>query len=172
MTKKKEMKTLDVTEMLPTKFQAKAVRQFIVRLDGIDSFLFNSIDRGCWSRDSKGKGLLVAEVHDAVSPSGEQQVREWIDCQTFFGRRRLKKKLMKEGKDKGTVLSKEQLKRLSSPYRDLTICYLDPVGTIVSEVTYTKVRLDRVGYTKLTYDSSAIVGMRLEMSYDEEILKY
>jgi len=172
-------RTLDVDEMRPTKYQPKASRHFVAKVMGIDAYLVKSFERGEWSRKGSKKRMLAVEIYDPTAPSGEQQVREWLDAQTFSGRMKLKREYKKALEKSGKKLDKNTdsyWKLCCTPYRGMVLEYLDPVGTVISEVEYTGLRLERVEFSELNYDfgkgETKFVTLRLEMSYKEELFKF
>lgn len=165
--------TLDVKKMLPEKFQPKLTRHFIVCLDGVDSFLFNSIERPTWEDEGlfgKVFGLydkkLIAVIYNPIAPSGEQQLREWMMCQSYGNRKELRRQFKKIGYDK------KKLDELTAKKRILIIKYLDPVGTVISEVRYEGVRIKKVIFSPLSYDNSEPAKLEFEMKFDKEIFEY
>lgn len=86
------MATLDVGQMLPTKFQPKLSNQFLMNIEGIDSFLVKSSGRPNptvetielpWMNSTRkiaGKtkwGDLTVALYDSIAPSTLQQVYAW-----------------------------------------------------------------------------------------------
>jgi len=49
---------------------------------------------------------------------------------------------------------------------------LDPVGTVIQLLTYEDVRIDRVDYGDLSYDSTEFSEIKLTLSYRKEKLEY
>ena len=85
--------TLSVTEMIPNKFEPKRKNRWIFAIEGIDAFLMKTAKRPDATIGEKkiqwinsyrrvaGNlewGDISVTLYDAISPSGSQQVMEWI----------------------------------------------------------------------------------------------
>lgn len=72
--------TLYANEMSITRYQPIALRHFVFCLDGVDAFLVRKVERPSFVRKAgffgKKKQHLVVWLHEAVSPSASQQVKE------------------------------------------------------------------------------------------------
>ena len=168
-----KVETLDIADYMPTKFQPKLTRHFIVCLDGVDSFLFNYFERPNWvDLGFFGKMFrlcdkkLIAEIHDSIAPSGEQQLRNWMLCQSYWGRRELRKQFKK------MEFEKSKLKEFTTKKRILVLKYVDPVGTVISKIRYEGVTIKKVIFSPLNYDDNRICKLRFEMKFDKEIFEY
>jgi hypothetical protein len=79
--------------MLPTKWHPLAKRQFLLAIEGIDSFIVKTGARPTvtteevainWMNSTRyiaGKttfGDMAVTLHDPIAPSGAQQVMEWV----------------------------------------------------------------------------------------------
>jgi hypothetical protein len=159
--------TLEISEILPVKTQNKAKRQFILAIEGIDSFLIKSTARPTvtteevainWinsTRYQAGKttfGDLAVTMHDPIAPSGAQQVMEWIRLcfESVSGR---------------------------SGYadfykRDIQIKVLDPVGTVVELWDIKGAWIKEANFGDLTYDGSDMVETSLTIRFDNFVLQF
>lgn len=87
------VETLSVTDMLPRNFEPNQSHRYILAIEGIDSYLIKTTSRPSiateeiaipWlnaTRYIAGKttfGDMSVTLHDAIAPSGAQQVMEWI----------------------------------------------------------------------------------------------
>ena len=85
--------TLSVTDMLPNKFEPKRKFRWVFAIEGIDSFLIKTAARPTFTTTEQevpfinstrylaGKTkfeTLSVTLHDAIAPSGAQQVMEWV----------------------------------------------------------------------------------------------
>lgn len=159
--------TLDVTEMLPTKFQPIAKRQFVLAMEGVDSFLVKTAARPTitteevainWINSTRyiaGKttfGTMAVTLHDAIAPSGAQQVMEWIRLcfESVTGR---------------------------SGYadfykRDIQIKMLDPVGTVVQLWDIKGAWVQEANFNDITYEGSDQTEIALTIRFDNAVLQY
>lgn len=159
--------TLDVTEMLPTKFQPIAKRQFLLAIEGVDAFLVKTAARPTitteevainWINSTRyvaGKttfGTMAVTLHDAIAPSGAQQVMEWIRLcfESVTGR---------------------------SGYadfykRDIQIKMLDPVGTVVQLWDIKGAWVQEANFNDVTYEGSDQTEIALTIRFDNAVLQY
>lgn len=159
--------TLGVEDMLPTKFQPLAKRQFLLAIEGIDAFLIKTAARPTitteevtinWINSTRyiaGKttfGTIAVTLYDAVAPSGAQQVMEWIRLcfESVSGR---------------------------SGYadfykRDIQIKMLDPVGTVVQLWDLKGAFVTEANFNELTYEGSDQVEISLTLRFDQAVLQY
>jgi len=159
--------TLDVTEMLPTKFQTIGKRHFLLAIEGIDSFLVKTGARPSisteevainWINSTRyiaGKttfGTMEVTLHDAIAPSGAQQVMEWIRLcfESVTGR---------------------------SGYadfykRDIQIKMLDPVGTVIQLWDIKGAFVTEANFNEVTYEGSDQTEISLTIRYDNAVLVY
>ena len=87
------MAILDTNEMMFTAFEPKLQNRFLMRMDGIDSYLIKKISRPTMEinpvildhinvkRKIKGKAnwaAITIDLYDPVTPSGAQAVMEWV----------------------------------------------------------------------------------------------
>lgn len=159
--------TLDVTEMLPTKFQPIAKRQFLLAIEGIDAFLVKTAARPTitteevainWINSTRyvaGKttfGTMAVTLHDAVAPSGSQQVMEWIRLcfESVTGR---------------------------SGYadfykRDIQLKMLDPLGTVIQLWDIKGAWVQEANFNDTTYEGSDQTEISLTIRFDNAVLMY
>lgn len=159
--------TLDVTEMLPTKFQNLAKRQFVLAMEGIDSFLVKTAARPSitteevainWINSTRyiaGKttfGTMQVTLHDAVAPSGAQQVMEWVRLcfESVTGR---------------------------SGYadfykRDIQLKMIDPVGTVIQLWDIKGAFITEANFNDVTYEGSDQTEIALTIRFDNCVLQY
>lgn len=159
--------TLDVTEMLPTKFQPIAKRQFVLAIEGVDSFLVKTAARPTitteevainWINSTRyiaGKttfGTMEVTLHDAIAPSGAQQVMEWIRLcfESVTGR---------------------------SGYadfykRDIQLKMLDPVGTVIQLWDIKGAWVQEANFNDVTYEGSDQTEISLTLRFDNAVLQY
>jgi hypothetical protein len=159
--------TLDVTEMLPTKFQNIAKRQFVLAIEGVDAFLVKTAARPTitteevainWINSTRylaGKttfGSMAVTLHDAIAPSGSQQVMEWIRLcfESVTGR---------------------------SGYadfykRDIQLKMLDPVGTVIQLWDIKGAWVQEANFNDVTYEGSDQTEISLTIRFDNAVLSY
>jgi len=159
--------TLDVTEMLPTKFQPIAKRQFLLAIEGVDAFLVKTAARPTitteevainWINSTRyiaGKttfGTMAVTLHDAIAPSGAQQVMEWVRLcfESVTGR---------------------------SGYadfykRDIQIKMLDPVGTVIQLWDIKGAWVQEANFNDVTYEGSDQTEIALTIRFDNAVLQY
>ena len=122
------MAVLDTNEIFFTAFEPKQQNRFLMSVDGIESFIIKGVGAITLTqgevtlnhinvyRKVKGKttwGNVQLTLHDPISPSGAQQVMEWV---------RLHHESV-TGRDGYSDFYK----------KDVTLNILGPVGDIVSE---------------------------------------
>src|SRR5574337_1162580 len=159
--------TLGVEDMLPTKFQPLAKRQFLLAIEGIDAFLIKTAARPTitteevvipWINSTRyiaGKttfGTMAVTLYDAVAPSGAQQVMEWI-------------RLCFESVS-GRAGYADFYKR------DIQVKMLDPVGTVVQLWDLKVAFVTEANFNELTYEGSDQVEISLTLRFDQAVLQY
>ena len=122
------MSVLDTNELFFTAFEPKQQNRFLMSVDGIESYIVKGVGAITLTqgevtlnhinvyRKVKGKttwGNVQLTLHDPISPSGTQQIMEWV---------RLHHESV-TGRDGYSDYYK----------KDLTLSVLGPVGDIVSE---------------------------------------
>ncbi len=139
------METLPAIEMLPTKYEPKFTNRFILDVDGIDSFIVQSVQLPKISVANDHLGYLTkleVALYDPIAPSGSQQVME-------FCKKAAKGKKISAG-----------------------IKLLDAVGTVVSHWVFTNVKPDYVDFGDLSYDTATPKLIKMSLSFDKMTLKY
>lgn len=84
---------LDVTSMLPQQFEPKRKNRWVLMIEGVDAYLIKSAARPQYTSEAielpfmnsrryiagvMKFGTMEIKLHDAIAPSGAQQVMEWI----------------------------------------------------------------------------------------------
>lgn len=159
--------TLEVTDMLPKKFEPITKRRFVFAIEGIDSFLVKAASRPTFTTEEvpinwinstryvAGKttfGELNVTLHDPISPSASQQVMEWI--RTCFE--------SVSGRSGYADFYK----------RDIQIKMLDPVGTVIQLWDIKGAFIKEANYGELTYEGSDLAEITLTIRFDNLALQY
>ncbi len=160
--------TLSVTEMIPNKFEPKRKNRWIFAIEGIDAFLIKSAARPSFNSSAQeinfinstryvaGKmkfGTLSVTLHDAIAPSGAQQVMEWI--RTHFE------------SVSGRAGYADFYKR------DCQLKMLDPVGTVIELWDIKGAQINTANFNDLDYnDDGTPVDISLELQFDNCVLQY
>lgn len=159
--------TLDVTDMLPTKFEPLSQRRFVFAIEGIDAYLIKTGARPTfeiaeiaipWINSTRyiaGKttfGTLDVTLHDAIAPSGAQQIQEWI-------------RLHFESVS-GRAGYAEFYKR------DIQIKMLDPVGNVVQLWDIKGSLIQNASFGSLDYGSDELAEISLTIRFDNCVLQY
>jgi hypothetical protein len=159
--------TLSVQDMLPNKFEPKRAYNWVLAIEGIDAFLVKSAARPSFNMGEKeidfinqkryltGKfnfDTLSVSLHDAIAPSGAQQVMEWIrnHHETVSGR---------------------------SGYadfykRDIQLKMLDPVGTVIELWDIKGAFITTANFGTLDYTSDEVMAIELTLRFDNCVLQY
>lgn len=160
--------TLDVTSMLPNKFEPKRKFRWVFALEGIDAFLLQKAARPTFTIAEKeikyinstryiaGRQTfekISLSLYDPIAPSGAQQVMEWIrtHAESVSGRA-----------------------GYADFYkRDCQIKMLDPVGTCVELWDIKGAMISSAKFGELEYDNDADPMMiELEIRFDLCVLQY
>lgn len=158
---------LGVQDMLATKFQPIAKRQFILAIEGIDAFLVKSAARPTFTTEEvainwinttryvAGKTTFSAmsvTLYDALAPSGAQQVMEWIrTCYESVSGRSGYADFYK---------------------RDIQLKMLDPMGTVIQLWDIKGAWLTEANFNEVSYDGSEQTEITLAIRYDNAILQF
>jgi hypothetical protein len=158
---------LDVSEMLPNKFEPKRKFRWVLAIEGIDAFLVKSAARPTISIEEQemhyinhtryiaGKGkfeTLSVTIYDPIAPSGAQQVMEWIRThwESVSGRA-----------------------GYADFYkRDIQLKMLDPMGTVVELWDIKGAFLTQVNYGDLDYGSQEPSDIALTIRFDNCVLQF
>lgn len=160
--------TLSVTEMIPNKFEPKRKNRWIFAIEGIDAFLMKTAKRPDATIGEKkiqwinsyrrvaGNlewGDISVTLYDAISPSGSQQVMEWIrtHAESVSGRA-----------------------GYADFYkRDCQIKLLDPVGTVVELWDIKGAQINTVQFGDLSYDGDGeIVEISMNLKFDNCVMQF
>ena len=159
--------TLSVTDMLPNKFEPKRKFRWVFKIEGIDAFLMKTAARPSYSTEEvevgfinatrylAGKtkfGELSVTLHDAIAPSGAQQVMEWI-------------RLHYE-----SVSARSGYADFYK--RDCQLKMLDPVGTVVELWDIKGCFIKAAEYGDLDYETNDMAEISLTLRFDNAVLQY
>jgi len=159
--------TLEVTDMIPNRYEPKRKFRWLLAIEGIDAFLAKTTARPQrtfeeitvdWINHKRylaGKhsfSSLKVELYDPIAPSGAQQVEEWIrlNFESVSGR---------------------------SGYadfykRDIQLKLLDPLGTVVELWDLKGAWVKDANYNDLDYASSDACLVSLDVRFDNAVLQY
>jgi hypothetical protein len=159
--------TLDVTSMIPNKFEPKRKNRWVLMIEGIDAYIIKTAARPQVTTEEvpipfinstrylAGKTTFNAmnvTLHDPIAPSGAQQVMEWIRLhfESVSGR---------------------------SGYadfykRDIQLKMLDPVGTVVELWDIKGAFITDANFNEVTYEDGNPVEIALTLRYDNCVLQY
>jgi hypothetical protein len=162
------VETLDVGDMLPTKFEPLQKRRFLLEMEGIDSYIVKTGARPKmttteikvpWMNSTRyiaGKSewqTMAVTLHDPIAPSGAQQVMEWVRL-TFES---------VSGRGGYADFYK----------RDLRLKLLDPVGTVVQLWDIKGAWIQDVDFGGLDYSQdSELAEITLTLRYDNAVLSF
>lgn len=159
--------TLDVTSMIPAKFEPKRKNRWILMVEGIDAYLIKTAGRPKITieetempfinsrRYLAGKATfdtISVTLHDPIAPSGAQQVMEWV--RTHYE--------SVSGRSGYADFYK----------RDVQLKLLDPVGTVVELWDIKGAFIKDVGFGELTYEEDKPVEITLTLRFDNAVLQY
>lgn len=159
--------TLDVTMMIPNKFEPLRKHRWVFGIEGIDSYLMKTAARPQiaqneitieWINQKRylaGKAEsqpLNVVLYDPIAPSGAQQVMEWM---------RLHHEIVS-----GRAGYADFYKR------DCEIKMLDPVGTVVQLWQLKGCFLTDSNFNELDYSAADAMEIALTIRFDTYILQY
>lgn len=159
--------TLSVTEMIPNKFEPKRSNRWIFAIEGIDAFLIKKAARPNanisdkkidWInsyRNVAGKLTwqdITVDLHDAISPSGSQQVMEWI--RTHYE------------SVSGRAGYADFYKR------DCQLKLLDPVGTVIEQWDIKGAFITTANFGDLNYESDETLQISLTLKFDNCVMQF
>lgn len=158
---------LDVTSMLPNRFEPKRKNRWVLMIEGIDAYIIKTAARPTVTTESlplpfinstrylAGKttyGPMAVTLHDPIAPSGAQQVMEWIRLhfESVSGR---------------------------SGYadfykRDIQLKLLDPVGTVVELWDVKGALILEAAFGDLSYEEGALAEITLSLQADLYVLQF
>lgn len=159
--------TLDVTSMIPNKFEPKRKNRWVLMIEGIDAYILKTAARPQISTEEvaipfinstrylAGKttfGQMNVTLHDPIAPSGAQQVMEWVRLhfESVSGR---------------------------SGYadfykRDIQLKMLDPVGTVIELWDIKGAFIMEANFNEVSYEDGTPVEISLTLRYDNCVLQY
>jgi hypothetical protein len=159
--------TLDVTSMIPNKFEPKRVNRWILMIEGIDAYIVKSTSRPSITTEAtpihfinsrryvaglSAFGTMEIKLHDPIAPSGAQQVMEWI--RTHFE------------SVSGRAGYADFYKR------DLQLKLLDPVGTVVELWDIKGALITEAKFGDLKYDGGEPIEISLTIQMDNAVLQF
>lgn len=158
---------LDVSSLLPNRFEPKRKNRWVLQIEGIDAFLLKTASRPTITTEEiempfvNSVRYLAAKtrfntinitLQDAIAPSGSQQVMEWI-------------RLCFESVS-GRAGYADFYKR------DVQLKMIDPVGTVVELWDIKGAFIRSANFGELSYDDHAAMEIQLEIRYDQAVLQY
>ncbi len=159
--------TLDVTSMLPNKFEPKRKNRWVLMIEGIDAYIMKTTARPTVTTEEVEvpfinfrrylAGLtkfntLAVTLYDPIAPSGAQQVMEWIRLclETVSGRA-----------------------GYADFYkRDIQLKLLDPVGTVVELWDIKGAFITEANFGELTYEDGTLAEISLTLRFDNAVLQF
>jgi hypothetical protein len=159
--------TLEVSSMLPTKFEPKRKNRWVLMIEGIDAYICKTASRPTVSTEEQeipfinsrryiaGKttfGTISVTLHDPIAPSGAQQAMEWIrTCYESVSGRGGYADFYK---------------------RDIQLKLLDPVGTVVELWDIKGAFPTEVNFGDLSYEDGAPLEISLTLRFDNCVLQF
>ena len=159
--------TLDVSSMLPTKFEPKRKNRWVLMIEGIDAYICKTASRPTVSTEEQeipfinsrryvaGKttfGTISVTLHDPIAPSGAQQVMEWVrTCYESVSGRAGYADFYK---------------------RDIQLKLLDPIGTVVELWDIKGAFATEVGFGDLSYEDGAPLEISMTLRFDNCVLQF
>ena len=159
--------TLQVSDMIPNKFEPKRKFRWVFAIEGIDSFLMKTAARPSIAttdvevpfmnatRYIAGKTKFEAinvTLHDPIAPSGAQQVMEWV--RTHYE--------SVSGRSGYADFYK----------RDCQLKLVDPIGTVIELWDIKGCFLTNATFGELTYGDPAALEISMTMKFDNCVLQY
>lgn len=159
--------TLDVSSMLPNKFEPKHKRRWVMQIEGIDAYLLKTAQRPTMTTEqieipfvnsrryvagpTKFNTISVT-LHDPIAPSGAQQVMEWIrTCYESVSGRAGYADFYK---------------------RDIALKLVDPVGTVVEYWDIVGAFITESNFGELSYADGELNEISLTISFDNAVLQF
>lgn len=158
---------LDVSSLLPNRFEPKRKNRWILQIEGVDAFLLKTASRPTITTEEiempfvNTVRYLAAKtrfntinivLQDGIAPSGAQQVMEW-------------QRLCMESVS-GRAGYADFYKR------DIQLKMVDPVGTVVELWDIKGAFIRSVNFGELSYDDHAAMEIQLEIRYDNAVLQF
>lgn len=158
---------LDVSSLLPNRFEPKRKNRWILQIEGIDAFLLSTASRPTVTTEeiempfvnsvrylaSKTRfNTINVTLKDGIAPSAAQQVMEWI-------------RLCME-----TVSGRAGYADFYK--RDIQLKMVDPVGTVVELWDIKGAFIRSANFGELSYDDHGAAEIQLEIRFDQAVLQY
>ena len=159
--------TLDVSSMIPNKFEPKRKNRWVLMIEGIDAYLIKSTKRPTITMPDVPINFINAQrfvsgkptfetldvvLYDPIAPSGAQQVMEWIRL---------------------TFESVSGRAGYADFYkRDIQLKMLDPVGTVVELWDIKGAFITSSEFGELTYEDEKAIEIKLNLRFDNAVLQY
>jgi hypothetical protein len=134
---------LKTEDLRPTLFQPKMARHFVLEVDGIDKYLIARVQRSCLTFEKTQSKTLQIWIHDTISPSSMQQVRQL---------------LIESNKSDSNV--KVVLKEL------------DPVGIVISLTSWERCRATRIELPSNDYSRNDLQYIELTLALGSETFEF
>ena len=159
--------TLDVTSMLPNKFEPKRQNRWILMVEGLDAYIMKTAARPTFTTEAvevpfinsrrylaglTKLGTMAITLHDPIAPSGAQQVMEWIRLHLE----------MVSGRAGYADFYK----------RDAQMKLLDPVGTVIELWDLKGALITECNFGTLTYEDGTPVEIALTLQCDNAVLQF
>lgn len=159
--------TLDVSSMIPNKFEPKRKNRWVLMIEGIDAYIIKTAARPTYTTDEVEipfinsrryvAGLTKFEtmnvtLHDPIAPSGAQQIMEWIRLhfESVSGRA-----------------------GYADFYkRDIQLKLLDPVGTVIELWDIKGAFITSANFGDLAYDGADAQEISLTLRFDNCVLQF
>ena len=158
---------LDVSSLLPNRFEPKRKNRWVLQIEGIDAFLLKTAQRPTITTDEVEMPFVNSRryiatltkfsemnvtLYDAIAPSGAQQVMEWIRLhfESVSGRA-----------------------GYADFYkRDVQLKLVDPVGTVIELWDIKGAFIKSATFGDLTYEDGTPTEIALTLRYDQAVLQY
>lgn len=158
---------LDVSSLLPNRFEPKRKNRWVLQIEGIDAFLLKTAQRPTITTDEVEMPFVNSRryiatltkfsemnvtLYDAIAPSGAQQVMEWIRLhfESVSGRA-----------------------GYADFYkRDVQLKLVDPVGTVIELWDIKGAFIRSATFGDLTYEDGTPTEIALTLRYDQAVLQY
>jgi hypothetical protein len=159
--------TLDVTSMIPNKFEPKRKNRWVLMIEGIDAYIIKTAARPQIQTEEvpvpfinstrylAGKttfGTMGVTLHDPIAPSGAQQVMEWLRLhfESVSGRA-----------------------GYADFYkRDIQLKMLDPVGTVIELWDIKGAFITDANFNEVTYEDGNPTEISLTLRFDNCVLQF
>ncbi len=158
---------LEVQDMLANTFEPKRKFRWLLAIEGLDAFLLKSAARPTFTTEEFQINYVNAtrylaskytfepieiSLHDAIAPSGAQQVMEWI---------RLAHEHVTQRAGYADFYK-----------RDIQLKMLDPLGAVVELWDIKGAFIQSSNYGELAYDNMESADITLTVRYDLAVLQY